>query len=38
MLRVEMKNLLIDVLEYQYWALLLGRWHIVVKDLGIGIP
>lgn len=38
MLQVEMKNLLIDVLEYQYWALLLGRWHIVFKDLGIGIP
>lgn len=32
------KNLHIDVLEYQYRALLLGRWHAVFKDLGIGIP
>lgn len=38
MLHVEMKNLRIDVLEYQYWALLLGRWHTVFKDLEIGIP
>lgn len=32
------KNLRIDVLEYQYKALLLGGWHAVFKDLGTGIP
>lgn len=38
MLQVERKNLRLDLLEYQYGALLLGRQHAVFKDLGTGIP
>lgn len=38
MLQVKRKNLHLDLLEYQYRALLLGRQHAVFKDLGTGIP
>lgn len=38
MLQLGRKKICIDVLEYQYRALLLCRQHAVFKVLGTGIP